>query len=434
MSEKLTEQSRAELTDSVKDLVDVDVKGRARVPKGSVGSDYVDESGKRHYTKGGSFLSDYELEQIALHADQIHEGYSTRESENMLENAVGILEDPNDIRESLFMHGYIDEDDYDDWSDDEIMAYVADARKDVAEHSDTPEVVEAEEYTPKHRAEYQDENSPLYDELARKYELAPEWAREDESRQPGRHVADVAELDTSHIDRTGLDYIGEPRADESDQAGGVHIDRTGLELLDTADDTPTVLRTWRQRLRDMASPAGLASELGRLSSTAREKLGGHKKAALALGVLAAGAGVGIYLLNRNNGGSATGAHMSGGNWFNDILSHTSDTVKDAADAAGHVAEGAKDTATHLSWDQFSEHARHITSGEGWYGTFQDMKIPKEHWATILNEAGPKLQHLGEAYYDNNAGEWRISHTGELSGKSLQVLAAASEKAGYSLAS
>jgi len=269
--------------------------GRARVPKGSVGSDYIDDSGKRHFTKGGSFLSDYELQQIAAHTEQIDEGYAARESENMIENAVGVLTDPNDIRESLYAQGYIDDEEFADWSDAEIMKYVDDARAEVAAYdgdsTETNNAAEAEPTTeeavveeapaaqaPKHRAEFSDEDTPLFEELKAEHAVADEAVRENESleeyearqpREPGRHRRDVStdELEAmlNASPATEQSQERDVSADELEAMLNANVGEGRLVGEFTAaaaeQETPTVARSWRRRLRDMATPAGLAAEL-----------------------------------------------------------------------------------------------------------------------------------------------------------------------------
>lgn len=157
MSEKFNFSSKDERRNTaaeIKDFVDTDVNGRARIPAGSKGY----KEGVGTVGMGGKFLSDHEIAMIAAHSEQLHEGYAQREAQNMLEdldNTVGKLTDPNDIRELLLAKDYIDEDDYNDLTNDEILQFVADARaeagytaEDAQEQTD-----ENVEHTPKHRAD-----------------------------------------------------------------------------------------------------------------------------------------------------------------------------------------------------------------------------------------------------------------------------------------
>ncbi|MEO8691856.1 MAG: hypothetical protein ABI397_03690 [Candidatus Saccharimonas sp.] len=72
----------------------------------------------------------------------------------------------------------------------------------------------------------------------------------------------------------------------------------------------------------------------------------------------------------------------------------------------------------------------VHSGEGWYETFKDMGIPKDKWANVLKDAGPKLHKLGAAYFNQAHGEWRIASPGTLKVDSLQAIADSSAKFGY----
>ncbi len=102
-----------------------------------------------------------------------------------------------------------------------------------------------------------------------------------------------------------------------------------------------------------------------------------------------------------------------------------------------IDHGGGHTPTHkpsISWADFAPSAHMVTPGEGWYQTFQELNIPQDHWADVLKDAGPKLHEQGLAYWDNAHSEWRISHTGKLPTSALKVIAAASKRDGYTLAS
>ncbi|NCU38175.1 hypothetical protein EOL96_03940 [Candidatus Saccharibacteria bacterium] len=75
-------------------------------------------------------------------------------------------------------------------------------------------------------------------------------------------------------------------------------------------------------------------------------------------------------------------------------------------------------------------AYNIHHGEGWYETFKDMGIPKEHWSSVLQDAGPELKRQGWAYFDDANNEWRISQSGTLSEQAMQIVKDSSAKAGY----
>jgi hypothetical protein len=72
----------------------------------------------------------------------------------------------------------------------------------------------------------------------------------------------------------------------------------------------------------------------------------------------------------------------------------------------------------------------VHSGEGWNETMQDMGIPKDKWADVLKDAGPKLHEQGWSYFDNAHGEWRISKPGHLSESAVAALKDASAKNGF----
>lgn len=78
----------------------------------------------------------------------------------------------------------------------------------------------------------------------------------------------------------------------------------------------------------------------------------------------------------------------------------------------------------------STDAFYVKPGEGWYETFQDMGIPKEHWAEVLKDAGPKLEDLGVADFHTADGQWWISQSGNLKPEVLQTIADSSAKFGY----
>lgn len=138
------------------------------------------------------------------------------------------------------------------------------------------------------------------------------------------------------------------------------------------------------------------------------------KLALGLGVVGVAAvGVGVILAAKygldfqpgNNGGS-NGGNGGGG--------------------------GGGGGGNRLNWNDFDPSARNVTNGEGWNQTFKEMGIPKGEWNDVLKSAGPKLAKLNEAYFDNNAGEWRISRPGQLSSDALRVIASSSRKNGVQL--
>lgn len=338
MSEKLSKQDRANLTTSVGNLIDVDKTGHAHVPAGSVGSDFVDSNGKRHYTKGGSFLSDHELKMLAAHADQIHEGYAAREAQNMLE-VIGDSTDPFEIREKLYNNGYIDDEEYDHvegqdplvddgtdpLTDDEIMQMVEKARDEAVGHNteeyhapldrrigeqsqlDTSkEEGSPAEYIPKHRADVSDEPSPLFDELATKY------ASEDDSG-----VRDGESLEEYETRINGGKHRADTGASDLEILDEGAVSAADLELLDESNDTSSKrslrdrARSVRRRARNMTTLAGAAAEVSAWAHTRNERSGDHRRNALI--AMLGGAAVATLLAGmRMRGHDVTGVHFGGG--------------------------------------------------------------------------------------------------------------------------
>ena len=79
-------------------------------------------------------------------------------------------------------------------------------------------------------------------------------------------------------------------------------------------------------------------------------------------------------------------------------------------------------------------AYNVRSSEGWYQTLKEMGVPKSQWQDVLQDAGPKLEKQGWAYFDKTHGEWRISQQGKLPESVMTTLKNASAKHGYRLAS
>jgi hypothetical protein len=333
MSEKMSKQDRLELTASVGNLVDVDKNGHAHVPAGSVGSDFVDANGKRHYTKGGSFLSDHELEMIEAHADQIHEGYAAREAQNMLE-VIGDSTDPAEIREKLYDNGYPDDEEYefredheegdDPLQDDEIMQMVEKARDEAAGHNSeeyyalldrrigeqsqldpSKEEGSPAEYIPKHRADVSDESSPLFDELATKY------ASEDDSG-----VRDGESLEEYETRINGGKHRADTGASDLEILDEGAVSATDLELLDETNDSSAKRRGFvvrarnvKNRVRDLTMRA--AAETSARAYARGERSGDRRRNAL-VAILGGAAVAAVLAGMRLKGHDVTGVHFGGG--------------------------------------------------------------------------------------------------------------------------
>lgn len=76
--------------------------------------------------------------------------------------------------------------------------------------------------------------------------------------------------------------------------------------------------------------------------------------------------------------------------------------------------------------------RTISSGEGWYQTFNEMGISAKHNAELLKEVGPKLEDKGLAYWDDNANEWRMNMTenGKMPKYAIELIAKTASDNGW----
>jgi hypothetical protein len=79
------------------------------------------------------------------------------------------------------------------------------------------------------------------------------------------------------------------------------------ETEQSEDEVESERRSWRKRMRDFFTPAGLAAEIKAATYKGKEKLGRHPKAKVALGVLAVGGVIGAYYIMKDNGASALDA-------------------------------------------------------------------------------------------------------------------------------
>ncbi|MGB4762774.1 MAG: hypothetical protein WBP12_05470 [Candidatus Saccharimonas sp.] len=102
-----------------------------------------------------------------------------------------------------------------------------------------------------------------------------------------------------------------------------------------------------------------------------------------------------------------------------------------AQGGDHTGYGAQDALASPGHEILnSTDAYYVRPGEGWFETFQDMGIPKEHWAEVLQDAGPKLHDLGVADFNSAEGQWWIAQSGNLKPEVLQTIADSSAKFGY----
>lgn len=71
---------------------------------------------------------------------------------------------------------------------------------------------------------------------------------------------------------------------------------------------------------------------------------------------------------------------------------------------------------------YSADALRVDNGEGLYQTFEEMGIPKDKWQAVLDQSGPKLVRMGEAYRDPSIGGFGLNGDGRLSKRALDVIA------------
>ena len=257
------------------------------------------------------------------------------------------------------------------------------------------------------------------------YDSEAQAARMDERLSPisteGLDDVDAA-AEENVISTEGLEPVEIPveegeSLEEYEARNGIDTENLEPVVVDAPNDSE------RMTIRDRFTPAGayavLSSRLNQLRNRRGERSDdskerkGRKRVLVGLGVVAAAVG-GVYLAKQygfdmpsfGNNGSGEGA-------------------KEALKPRGGDASG-------MNWNDFDPSARRVTPGEGWNSTFDQMGIAKKDWGDVLKTAGPKLGKLGEAYFDNNAGEWRISRPGKLSEDALRVIASSSRKNGVEL--
>ncbi len=168
-------------------------------------------------------------------------------------------------------------------------------------------------------------------------------------------------------------------------------------------------RTFRERVRDALTPAGFATEMGRFSSAAREKMTKRKKVGVVLGAVAVVGVAAWAVLNRDT-------HQGSGTFFTDTL-NTLD-IDGASDRVQEMADQASKQTADMQ-PAFSNEAFTVTSGEGWYQTFADMNIPVSERTELLDKIGPELVERGVAYQMGDS--YGISEPGRLSEDVLQLI-------------
>lgn len=74
-----------------------------------------------------------------------------------------------------------------------------------------------------------------------------------------------------------------------------------------------------------------------------------------------------------------------------------------------------------SGNDYSKEALRVHDGEGLFSTFKQMGIPESKWQSVLDESGPKLVKMGEAYRDPSIGGYGLNGDGRLSRQALDVI-------------
>lgn len=91
-------------------------------------------------------------------------------------------------------------------------------------------------------------------------------------------------------------------------------------------------------------------------------------------------------------------------------------------AAESTDRGSRGGGVETSTQQFSNDSLRVDRGEGLFQTFKEMGIPKDKWQEVLNQSGPKLVRMGEAYNDPSIGGFGLKGDGRLSTRALGVIA------------
>lgn len=169
------------------------------------------------------------------------------------------------------------------------------------------------------------------------------------------------------------------------------VDTGGLESVDEDVDELTQARSRRERMRDLFTAAGFATEVARLSSAAKEKLGKHKKAKLALGILAVGGGLAAYYLMKDSGQAPSGGGSSSG----------SDAFKDLFDVnvpeqpSGSSGGGSEELLTNGAWN--------IPKGSGGEALMERLGADKTVWYEHQDEFLKQFPDQAYRMSDGNVG-------------------------------
>ncbi|MGK2896110.1 MAG: hypothetical protein ACSLEY_00700 [Candidatus Saccharimonadales bacterium] len=159
--------------------------------------------------------------------------------------------------------------------------------------------------------------------------------------EPNENLAHEGESLEEYEARQGIDVAEAVDKDETERLDpAVEVPET-LNELELAESVREMYRprTRMQRLRNFLTPAGFAAEIATLGVVAKEKLSRHKKAAVAIGVLAVGAGIATAWYLRQNGhesGSSNGTGLTLGDTVDSLPNPADQTSATAGSGTGDL--------------------------------------------------------------------------------------------------
>ena len=111
---------------------------------------------------------------------------------------------------------------------------------------------------------------------------------------------------------------------------------------------------------------------------------------------------------------------------------TSDPTLNPGDGSESQDKPGTGTTETPAEQVHSVEAETIKAGEGWYQTFKEMGVPKEHWNELLNKAGPGLVDMGIGYPDSDIGGYGIYMTsdGQMPQEALDYINNVATQEGY----
>ncbi|MCA9338923.1 hypothetical protein KC939_01095 [Candidatus Saccharibacteria bacterium] len=152
---------------------------------------------------------------------------------------------------------------------------------------------------------------------------------------------------------------------------------------------------------------------GRLHSRFMEFQKG-KKGAFAVGlVLGAGA---MYLMKKGDTETA--------NVVTDNINIDTGGIDSSSLDTSAITPNGHETVVPQAHDissSFSDAARHIDSGEGFYQTFKEMGIPQSEWSDLLDKVGPRLQEQGIAYPMGDSWGINMTPSGKMPDSTLRII-------------